>query len=58
MIAEDIYNYLDDCMHHDVPVPLDGTEFRLRVEDVEIQTSPDFIDNSTKYKIILKGELI
>ena len=58
MLAHEIYDYLGDCMHHDTPIPLDGTEFRLRIEDVEIQNSPDFLNHSTNYKINLKGELI
>lgn len=57
-IAEEIYNYLCDCKNHDIPVPLDGTEFRIRVEDGEIQSSNDYGNYSTKYKIILKGVLI
>lgn len=58
-IAEEIHNYLSDCMYHDIPIPLDGTEFRLHIEDVEVQSDPDFGTLfHTRYKITLKGELI
>lgn len=57
-VAEEIYKYLEDCMKHDVPVPLGGTAFSLRVEDVECKTAPTFLDFSEKYRITLKGEII
>ena len=57
-IAEMMCEHLMDCKKNKIPIPLYGTEFSLRVEDVEVHQSLDLINESTKYKIILKGELI
>lgn len=59
-IAESITKYLGECLKENIPVPLHLTGFQLRVEDVIVESYPGVIcgEFSTRYRIILKGELI
>lgn len=64
---EILWKYLKDYQDNNIPIPLEhfnlpeylkGSKLSICIDDIIVQQSPDFMNCSIKYEIILKGELV